>query len=205
MAEPTILILNSGGLRSLVATALLASQAHQHRMTLLHMVDGRPTAAARLKHMHLQAEQLGIKKAIEIDMSHLFDKTQKAAVPLSAPQLLLAALSKARLIGAEQVVWPISCAGDAKAAALATEQAMLCEQLALVEGADQLRVEMPLLEMAGRQVIELGGQLQVPWRLAWSCELPGEEPCRACSSCRRRRGAFDAAGMADPAEAAITR
>ncbi len=59
-------------------------------------------------------------------------------------------------------------------------------------------IETPLLELTDQQVVELGGQLDVPWKLAWSCQFHGDKPCRVCDPCRRRQRAFDAAGVIDP-------
>ena len=49
-----------------------------------------------------------------------------------------------------------------------------------------------------KQMIELGGQLDVPWHLAWSCRMHADRPCRVCAGCRRRIRSFESAGMSDP-------
>ena len=119
---------------------------------------------------------------------------------LTRPQLLLAAVAEARHQQAEAVVWPVSLNGDSAAIALATEQAVLCEHLAEAEvdtAGQTPRIETPLAEMTDQQVIELGSQLGVDWKLAWSCNRAGEQPCMACAGCRRRSQAFDKAGVVD--------
>jgi len=95
------------------------------------------------------------------------------------------------------VVWPVSVNADSKQGALATEQAVLCEHLAQAESDRCPRIETPLAEMSDQQIIELGDQLGVDWRLAWTCTRPGETPCMACAGCRRRSQAFDKAGVVD--------
>ena len=208
MASSHTLILNSGGLRSLVATALMLHDPPRPRVTLVHVSDGRPTRDRRREHARRQAEAFDIKGVIELNLFHLYGHglTHSAAVTpdgravarLAAPQMLTAALGQAALRGADHVVWPASCDGDAAAMARGTEQALLCAQAADVELTAPIAVETPLLEFTDQQVIEVGVQLRVPWHLAWSCMEPGERPCGLCEGCRRRGRAFEAAGVLDP-------
>jgi 7-cyano-7-deazaguanine synthase in queuosine biosynthesis len=112
-------------------------------------------------------------------------------------------LGQARFQQAERVVWPAAYNGVVKAMARGTEQVVLCEHLADLEGGPMPRIETPLLELADQQLIELGGQLGVPWDLAWSCLGDGDRMCRVCPACRRRKAAFDAAGVVDAAEKVV--
>ncbi|HEX7009683.1 MAG TPA: 7-cyano-7-deazaguanine synthase [Phycisphaeraceae bacterium] len=208
MAGSHLLILNSGGLRSLVATALTLSQVDRRRVTFLHVVDGRANAPVRLDHLHRQAEHFQIDRVLEVDMPHLYAHGQGrtaeggAAGPLVGPQLLLTAMAQAHLHHAGRVIWPISCNSEVRAVAQATERMMLCNQLAETEFSPGPcpYVEAPLLELNDQQVIELGAQMGVPWGLSWSCAGAGESICRTCPACRRRNTAFTKAGLADPLE-----
>ena len=62
-----------------------------------------------------------------------------------------------------------------------------------------------LLDLTDRQVMELGMQLDVPWALAWSCDLEGPAPCRVCAGCRRRQEHFAAVRLRDPAAETLRR
>lgn len=196
-------VLHNGGLRSLVACALLLSDDPPPRLTLIHIDDGREARLTRRNFMRKQAQALGITRVTELTVPHLFGHGYGRAPDggplgmLTRPQLLLAALAEARHQQAEAVVWPVSVGGDAQQGALATEQAILCEHLAETEAEHTPRIETPLVEMTDQQVIELGGQLGVDWKLAWTCARPGEQPCMACAGCRRRSQAFDKAGIVD--------
>ena len=97
-------------------------------------------------------------------------------------------------IGKGHLVREIDALGGAMARA--TEQMLLCEHLGDLEG-PMPQVSAPLLELTDQQIVELGGQLEVPWRLAWSCLGQNETPCHACSACHRRQAAFAEAGMLD--------
>ncbi len=203
MSAPHVLILNSGGLRSLVAAALTQVDEPRPRLTLLHVVDGRPNRRTRRDYARRQADALNIKRVVELDVAHLTgapgrgEGGRSPMSPLAGPQLLLAALAQARLVGADRVVWPVTCEGDAQAIARVTEQTLLCNQLADLEGPNAPQVDAPLAEYTDRQVIELGAQLGVSWYLAWSCAKGGERGCGECIGCRRRSRAFDLAGVLD--------
>jgi 7-cyano-7-deazaguanine synthase len=72
---------------------------------------------------------------------------------------------------------------------------------ALTLGLDQtIAIATPLAGMSKADVIRRGAALGVPFELTLSCMNPaGEDHCGACSKCRERRQAFEAAGIADPA------
>lgn len=199
-----LVVLNNGGVRSLVACALLLSDDPAPRLTLVHIDDGRDARLTRRNFMRKQALALRITRVTELAIPHLFGHGYGRAPDggplgqLTRPQMLLAGIAEARYQQAEAVVWPISVNGDAVQGAAATEQAVLCEHLAQNEAESSPRIETPLAEMTDQQVIELGGQLGVDFSLAWSCARPGETPCQACGGCRRRGYAFEKAGVIDP-------
>ncbi len=206
MSSPHALILHSGGLRSLVATALTLENDDKARLTLLHLNDGRDNTYNRLDHVHRQAEHFAITRVNEMDLAHLYGHGHgkgPEGEPMGAfvvPQLLLAALSHARFQQAQQVIWPVSFDGNVKAMAQATEQAILADQFGDFEQGGAPHIVTPLLELTDRQVIELGAELDVPWEQSWSCLGQADIPCRACPGCRRRKAAFQASGMVDPIE-----
>ncbi len=198
------MILSSGGLRSLVATALTLREEQKVRVTLLHLIDGRDNAVMRMESVRQQAEHFGIARIVELDLPHLYGHGQSHSpegLPtgvLVAPQTLLAAIAQARQHQAERVIWPASFDAQTRAMATATEQVMLLDHLAAVEGAPMPRIESPLLELTDQQIVELGGQMDLPWDLAWSCAVQSDKPCKVCTACRRRRSAFEKAGVIDP-------
>lgn len=206
MANASVVILHSGGLRSLVATAIALREHDPARVNLLHMVDGRENAAVRIEHLHRQAEHYQLRRVREVDVPHVYGHGHgkqpdgQPTGPLATAQHLTTALSHARLHQAGRVLWPIACEGETAAMARATELLQLVNQIAELDPPPMPHLETPLLELNSQQVIELGAQLHVPWQLAWSCLLAGETPCRMCPACRRRKAAFTKAGLADPLE-----
>ncbi|MEM9348091.1 MAG: 7-cyano-7-deazaguanine synthase [Planctomycetota bacterium] len=202
--KPHLVVLHNGGIRSLVASALLLSDEPAPRLTFVHIDDGREARMTRRNFLRKQALALKVTRVTELSVPHLFGHGYGRAPDggplglLTRPQLLLAALAEARYQQAEAVVWPVSVNGDATQGAAATEQAVLCEHLAQNEAESSPRIETPLAEMTDQQVVELGAQLGCDFSLAWSCSRPGETPCQACGGCRRRSQAFEKAGIIDP-------
>jgi len=69
-----------------------------------------------------------------------------------------------------------------------------------VEGAQQLKIHTPLIELSKAEIICLGTGLGVDYALTHSCYDPDAagRPCGLCDSCQIRRAGFRAAGLADP-------
>lgn len=214
MSTSPTLILHSGGLRSLVATALAAAEGERPKLALLHLMTPQPNAAVRLDHVRRQAEHYQIKRLFELDMPRTMPMhasgMRDAGEPslLARSQVLVTALAQAAQIGAGRVIWAAQFDGDVRHAAHATELAILATHLAEAEldfaGRPTPVLETPLAEFTDKQVIELGGQLEAPWTLAWSCVGHADAPCQTCEPCRRRHHAFEAAGIVDPQTAAAT-
>jgi len=75
--------------------------------------------------------------------------------------------------------------------------------LATVAGAERgvmFRVRAPLLELTKAEIIRLGLELGVDYRLTWSCYDPTPEglACGHCDSCILRKRGFEEAGVQDP-------
>jgi len=202
-----MMILASGGLRSLVSIGLTLANHDTVRLTLLHIGDGRDNATVRRQFVTAQADHFAIARVRQIELAHLFGHgygrgpNGEPLGTLTTPQMLCAGLSEARWQQASKLIWPGSCNAETRALAQATEQLTLAQHLAEAEGTTMPELEAPLLEMSDQQVIELGGQLGVPWHLAWSCMGASDRPCQSCPACRRRRAAFEAAGIVDTATA----
>jgi len=199
----TTLILTSGGLRSLVATAVVLTRPTT--AIALHLMDKRASAPKRLEAARRQAQHFKLQPLIEsflpIPQSTSLDRQQSVhgdLVALYRPQLLLIALSHAIEIQADQIIWPVQMNGGFEDVAIATEQVILTETIARLSQDKLPQIESPFLELSDRQLVQLGSQLEAPWQLAWTCMFNGDEPCRACNPCRQRQAAFDDAGIVDP-------
>lgn len=210
-------MLSNGGLRSLVATAAVLAESQRPRVAIIHVRDGRPGAEMRREQVHRQAEHFSVRQVIELTLPR---HTASAAVPapdddapapLMRPRIVLAAVAHLMQTHAQRLIWPVQFNGDFATIAAVTEQLVLLRHMIELDPAPPVdsaagqpaarpAIETPFIDLTDRQLIELGGQLQAPWHLAWSCQFPGEKPCRVCPPCRRRHAAFNGAGIVDPIE-----
>ena len=71
-----------------------------------------------------------------------------------------------------------------------------------VEDRKHLRIHTPLIKLSKSEIIKLGGELGIDFRLTHSCYDPDEHgrPCGLCDSCRLRLKGFAEAGLQDPLE-----
>jgi len=69
-----------------------------------------------------------------------------------------------------------------------------------VEGRTRIQIHTPLIRLSKAEIVKLGGELGLDFRLTHSCYDPGPggRPCGQCDSCVLRRKGFEEAGMEDP-------
>ncbi len=69
-----------------------------------------------------------------------------------------------------------------------------------VEGATQLTIHTPLIQMTKAEIIKKGMELGVDYGLTHSCYDPDDSgaPCGQCDSCQLRAKGFQEAGVVDP-------
>jgi 7-cyano-7-deazaguanine synthase len=63
---------------------------------------------------------------------------------------------------------------------------------------EPVEILAPVLNMAKSEVVKVGSELDVPWKLTRSCYKSTEYPCLECDSCVKRMAAFADNGMPDP-------
>lgn len=203
MATSSTLILSSGGIRSFVTTAAILSGQNKPKVILLHLMDERSNAGVRSKFVRYQGKHLGVDDVIELPVQQpkTHEQTHHEPPPeptMSRARMLMAGMVQAIELGVEHLVWPAQANGNADRAAKIMEQSVLMCHLATLEHEKAPKIDTPILELSDRQLIELGGQLDLPWDLTWSCLMQSEKPCRICDGCRRRHDAFAATGIIDP-------
>ncbi len=69
-----------------------------------------------------------------------------------------------------------------------------------VEGRARVKIHTPLIRLSKAEIVKLGSELGVDFRLTHSCYDPdaGGRPCGQCDSCVLRRKGFEEAGIKDP-------
>jgi 7-cyano-7-deazaguanine synthase len=75
---------------------------------------------------------------------------------------------------------------------------------AAVEGRLRVRIHTPLIRLSKAEIVRLGHELGLDFRLTWSCYDPDAagRPCGQCDSCLLRLKGFLEAGVKDPLERA---
>lgn len=220
MKQETVLLLNDGGLRSLVAGSLLKYNEPDTRHWLLFVDDGRSTVGQAFEFAQKQGAAwqafrvdrvkaaLSPRAVLAPDQSDQGDASADPSSlgPLRRPAVLLTALAFAHQRGIQRVQMPAACDQDLEASALVTQQIELCQELIGLEptpthrSADTKppRLETPLLDFTDTQVLELGAQTGADYAKAWSCTMSMPKPCWQCQGCKRRLEAFKDAGLDDP-------
>jgi 7-cyano-7-deazaguanine synthase len=63
-----------------------------------------------------------------------------------------------------------------------------------------IRLHTPLEWLGKSDIVRLGGRLDVPYELTWSCYKGEEKHCGVCPTCRARKQGFIDAKVVDPTE-----
>lgn len=63
-----------------------------------------------------------------------------------------------------------------------------------------IKIQVPLIQLDKKQIIEKGRELGVPFELTRSCYREGAKSCGTCDSCVLRKKGFTEAGIKDPVE-----
>lgn len=70
---------------------------------------------------------------------------------------------------------------------------------AIVQGSgSQIRLEVPYVNLAKKDIVKRGLKLKVPYELTWSCYEGGEKACGLCATCIDRIKAFEDNDCKDP-------
>jgi 7-cyano-7-deazaguanine synthase len=225
MSRRPAVVLLSGGLDS--ATALAEAKAagfEAHALTILygqrHLVErdaARRVAgalgAASHRELSLDLRAFG-GSALTDDTPVPKDRDEAAIgagipvtyVPARNTVMLAVALAFAETLAATDLFLGVNCLDYSGYPDCRPEFVAAFERLANlatrlgVEGDRPIRVHAPLIAMTKVEIIRRGLELGVDYGLTHSCYDPDAcgVSCGRCDSCRLRRDAFAALGMADP-------
>lgn len=217
-APHTVVVL-SGGMDSTVALAL--HHALGHRLTAVTVDYGQRhakeiQAAAQVADHYLVAHivvpmaPLGQHLAsalttagTQVPEGHYADESMKATVVPNRNAILAnVAVGVAVAHQADTVVLGVH-AGD-HAVYPDCRPAFIDHLNALVavatEGLHTPRVAAPFVHASKTEIARLGGHLDAPLHLTWSCYNGGDLHCGKCGTCYERREAFRDAGITDPTQ-----
>ena len=213
MAKDLAIVLSSGSINSVVASALAAQR---YRLILLHAEVGEGGTRARAAYDQQVAHFKPFREH-SLPMPFLAtvrDPKSAAAAMASDPRaqtanlgpqmidllpLIAAGVRYAAFYQASAVYLGFRVGGSGDELASATEYTQIWNELIQMPcGMKELEVITPLLELDAWQVVDVGFQVNAPLDKTWSCLEEGSEPCWACPGCRAREKAFQQAGKVDP-------
>jgi 7-cyano-7-deazaguanine synthase len=172
-------------------------------------------AEREIEHARVIAERLGLRllavdlaamKGIYSGSTSLVDEsipiteefTSPIIVPFRNGIMLAIAVAYAQSIGATHVFYGAQ-GSDAAHYPDCRPSFVEAFREAARRGTDsEIEIEAPLASMKKSEVIKLGTELGVPFKLTWSCYRQGERHCGVCESCNNRKRAFLEAGIKDP-------
>ena len=229
MAERATAVLFSAGLDSAVLVADEAQRGDVHPLYISVGLAWEPAELATARRLLTDPAYLGRVnplQALRFTMEDVYPPTHWAIrgtppaydtpdedVYLTGRNLVL--LAKAGTWCAEHRISHIALgplAGNPFPDARPAFFAAMADALSL--GLDwKVEIGAPYRDLHKEQVIQRGVQLGVPFALTLSCMRPLEwesasdapfRHCGACSKCRERRDAFEAAGVVDPTPYAVS-
>ena len=171
---PSAIIITDGGLPALVAASIEAERSISGSGGVASLMawPGSPTLAT--------AQATAIGSQARFHRLGLADPPRLCAADIEASSglldtlALLAAVEVARAAGARRVVWPIQFHSDHDSLpekldqiAGAVDRSLLVSRLTLLDQADEVTIETPLVDLTDSQLADLVVDLDAPAYLCW--------------------------------------
>ncbi|MDO5825093.1 MAG: 7-cyano-7-deazaguanine synthase QueC [Methanosphaera sp.] len=65
---------------------------------------------------------------------------------------------------------------------------------------EDIEIKAPLIDMTKKEIVKKGYEINAPMELSYSCYNGTHNHCGLCESCKRRKRAFEEAGLDDPTD-----
>lgn len=197
--EGSVLLL-SGGIESATLLHLLARDQVVHPLFIDY---GQRAADQERVAARAQCKALGLGLG-ELDMAavgHGFraDRERKLHVPLPHRNLVIASLAISYATHRHAAAVALALNREDTGAYASATTAFIEHLRVLARDLDEIHLLTPLITLSKPEVIAQGLEIGVDYRHSYSCLLGYAQQCGACPQCEKRRGAFAALGMADPA------
>ncbi len=222
------LVLFSGGLDSTVCLALAVKEYGAGEVIALSIYYGQKHQK-EMEASEKIAAYYGVKR-LTLDLGEIFkdsnctllqgaaeeipheeyaeqlEKTNGAPVNTYVPfrnGLFLSSAAAVALSNGCEVIYYGAHADDAAGSAYPDTSAEFNQAITdaiHIGSGNALRVEAPFIHASKAGVVKCGAELEVPFRLTWSCYEGHEKACGVCGTCRDRIRAFRENGLTDPVE-----
>jgi 7-cyano-7-deazaguanine synthase len=216
-AQPSAVVLLSGGMDSCVCAALAA---RDYEAAAVHISYGQRTEGRERRAFFAICDRLGIQDRllvrnealaaiggsaltdadIEVPESHsIGEDIPVTYVPFRNTHFLAVAVSWAEMLGAGKVL--IGAVEQDSSGYPDCRPAYYQAFNEVVKtGTKEGRIEIatPLIHLRKVEIVRLGLELGAPFDLTWSCYSREDRACGVCDSCVLRLRAFQESGEADP-------
>ena len=212
-------VLLSGGMDSLVATA--EADALGFELAAMHVNYGQRTWHKELVAFRAICDHYGIRHRLEVDADYLsaiggssltdpsipVDEADlhgatipTSYVPFRNASFLSMAVAWSEVLSAEKIY--IGAVEEDSSGYPDCRKVFYDAFNSVIELGTRpetaIGIETPLIELQKSAIVRRGIELQVPFRLSWSCYKSEGKACGHCDSCARRLRAFSLAGATDP-------
>ncbi len=222
--QPKAVILLSGGMDSLVTTAIAHAQGFA--LAAMHVNYGQRTWQKELESFCSICIHYNIEQRLEVNAdflgqiggSSLTDYSMPVSgadlqgipgssiptsyVPFRNAGFLSMAVSWSEVIGADKIF--IGAAEEDSSGYPDCRKVFYDAFNKVIELGTKpetaIEILTPLIEMQKSDIVRKGIELGAPFNLSWSCYKSEGKACGVCDSCARRLRAFALMGMADPIE-----
>lgn len=212
-------ILVSGGMDSLVTTAIAVGQGYES--AAMHINYGQRTWQKELESFRSICRYFGIGECLEVDAPFLSriggSSLTDYAMPVSGPDLngttiptsyvpfrnalfLSMAVSWSEVIGAGKI---FIGAVEEDSSGYPDCRKVFYDAFNTLIGLGtrpetNIEILTPLIGMQKSEIVRKGIELRVPFAYSWSCYKSEGKACGVCDSCARRLRAFEQLGIEDP-------
>jgi len=212
-------ILISGGMDSLVATAMASYQGFD--LAAMHVNYGQRTWQKELECFRLICDHYGITRKLEVDAGFLGtiggSSLTDEAIPVGPADLagttiptsyvpfrnacfLSMAVSWSEVIGADRIF--IGAVEEDSSGYPDCRKVFYDAFNRVIDlgTKPETRIEImtPLIAMSKAEIVAKGMELDAPFHYSWSCYKSEGLACGVCDSCARRLRAFELSGIRDP-------
>lgn len=218
MTKDLAVVLASGGMDSAVTIALAKQQ---FRVALLHLNYGQRTEKRELRAFQELADFYAAEKTLIVSLAHLAqiggssltDFKMKVAqadlhskeiptsyVPFRNANFLGIATSWAEVLGARKIFVGAVEEDSSGYPDCRREFYDAFEKVIAVgtKPTTQLAIITPIIHLKKHEIVRKGLELDVPFKLTWSCYQREDIACGVCDSCGFRLRGFRQAGAEDP-------
>ena len=217
--QPKAVVLLSGGMDSLVTTAIAHAQGFS--LAAMHVNYGQRTWQKELESFRAICNHYNIEQRLEVNAdflaqiggSSLTDYSMPVGgadlqgssiptsyVPFRNAGFLSMAVSWSEVIGASKIF--IGAVEEDTSGYPDCRKVFYDAFNKVIELGTKpetaIEILTPLIEMQKSDIVRKGMELGAPFHLSWSCYKSEGKACGVCDSCARRLRAFALMGMADP-------